>query len=74
MIGSLISGALVGWIAGKIMDSRGGLIRNIFLGIIGGAVGHWLAGLVGITGTGLGGIIISVAGACVVVYVARRLF
>ncbi|MBR6736435.1 MAG: GlsB/YeaQ/YmgE family stress response membrane protein [Oscillospiraceae bacterium] len=74
MIGGLITGALVGWLAGKIMDSRGGLLRNIFLGVIGGAVGHFLAGLIGITGTGLGGIIISVAGACIVVYAARKLF
>ena len=35
IIGSLIMGALVGWIAGKIMDAEGGLLRNIIVGIIG---------------------------------------
>ena len=27
LIGSLILGALVGWLAGKVMDSEGGLTR-----------------------------------------------
>ena len=34
---SLLIGALVGWLAGKIMHSKGGLIRNIVLGLLGGA-------------------------------------
>ena len=29
MICSLILGALIGWIASKLMGSRGGLIRNL---------------------------------------------
>ena len=33
MICSLILGALIGWIAGKLMGSRGGLIRNLILGV-----------------------------------------
>lgn len=32
MICSLILGALIGWIASKLMGSRGGLIRNLILG------------------------------------------
>ena len=41
MICSLILGALIGWIAGKLMGSRGGLIRNLILGVVGSAVGNW---------------------------------
>lgn len=44
MIYSLILGALIGWIASKLMGSRGGLIRNLILGVVGSAVGNWLAG------------------------------
>ena len=44
MICSLILGALIGWIASKLMGSRGGLIRNLILGVVGSAVGNWLAG------------------------------
>lgn len=45
---SLFIGALVGWIAGKIMHSKGGLIRNIVLGLLGGALGGWLGSLIGV--------------------------
>ena len=69
---SLILGALIGWIASKLMGSRGGLIRNLILGV---AVGNWLAGTIGIAATGsVGAILIGVGGACVVILVARWLF
>ena len=35
MIGAIIMGALVGWIAGKLMNVKGGLLRNILVGIVG---------------------------------------
>lgn len=35
MIGALILGALVGWIAGKLMNVEGGLLRNIVIGVVG---------------------------------------
>ena len=47
---SLFIGALVGWIAGKIMDSKGGLLRNMVLGIVGGMLGGWLGSLIGVSG------------------------
>ena len=52
MIISLILGGLTGWIAGKLMHSKGGILRNIILGIAGSAVGSWLGGTVGIAATG----------------------
>ena len=48
---SLLIGALVGWLAGKIMHSKGGLIRNIVLGLVGGALGGWLGSLIGVEPT-----------------------
>ena len=39
MIGALIMGALVGWIAGKLMNIRGGRLRNIIVGVAGSCVG-----------------------------------
>ena len=75
MIYSLILGALIGWIASKLMDSRGGLLRNLILGVAGSAVGNWLAGAIGIAATGsVGAILIGVGGACVGILVARWLF
>ena len=75
MIVALILGAITGWIAGKLMHSKGGILRNIILGIIGSAVGNWLAGTIGLAATGvIGSIIIGVGGACVVILLARWLF
>ena len=74
MLVSLIIGALIGWVAGKLMNSRGGILRNILLGIVGSGVGHYLAGMLGISATGVGSYIVSVAGACLVIWVVRKIF
>ncbi len=72
-IGSLIIGALAGWIAEKIMKSDQGLLMNILIGIAGALVLNWL--LIAIVGTTLGGwigqLIVAAAGACLLIYVAR---
>ncbi|WP_299869912.1 GlsB/YeaQ/YmgE family stress response membrane protein [uncultured Roseobacter sp.] len=72
-IGSLIIGALAGWIAEKIMKSDQSLLMNIVLGIVGALVLNWL--LIAIIGTTLGGwigqLIVAAAGACLLIYVAR---
>jgi len=47
-IGWLILGALIGWIASKIMHGKGGLLRNIIVGIAGAVLGGWLADWTGI--------------------------
>ena len=47
LLGSLIMGALVGWIAGKLMDAEGSLLRNILIGIVGSAVGGAVFSLLG---------------------------
>ena len=72
----LIFGALVGWLAGIIMESKRSTLRNIVLGIAGSVVGGFIASRMGI-GT-IGGfnilnIIISVAGACLLIFIARIL-
>jgi len=49
MIYSLIIGGFAGWLAGNIMKGGGyGIIKNILLGIIGGLVGSWIFGFLGI--------------------------
>ena len=68
-------GALVGWLAGLIMKTDHGFWGHVLLGIVGSAVGRLLAGLIGIHADqiSIGGILISVAGACVVVWLVRML-
>ena len=75
MLASLIVGGLIGWLAGKLMNCRGGVLRNILLGIVGSGVGNWLAGTVGLVArNSLGSFPIGVGGACVVILVCRWLF
>jgi uncharacterized membrane protein YeaQ/YmgE (transglycosylase-associated protein family) len=73
-LGWLLIGALIGWVASKIMHGRGGLFRNIVLGIAGSVVGGWLADYAGI-GTGnvwsIGGFFIAVGGACILIILSR---
>ena len=71
---TLLSGAIAGWLAGMIMGMNGGLIRNIIVGLLGGLVGGLLFSIIGIGGTSwLGGIIIAVAGACLLLFLAKKL-
>lgn len=70
MIVSIILGALAGWIASIIMkkNAQMGAIANIIVGLIGGVIGNFVAGLVGIqakSSFSIGGIAISVLGACI---------
>ena len=74
VLGWLIIGALIGWVASKIMHGKGGFFRNIILGIAGAVVGGWLADYAGI-GTGhvwsIGGFFIAVGGACILILISR---
>jgi len=75
LLGSLIMGALVGTIAGKLMDAEGGLLRSIVIGIIGSAVGGAVAGLLGFYAySWIASLIVSVAGACLFIWLGRKLF
>ncbi|GAB05889.1 GlsB/YeaQ/YmgE family stress response membrane protein [Gordonia amarae] len=72
--GWIIIGGLAGWIAGKIMDDKNGLVLNIVFGIIGGLIGGFLLKLIGVDVEG-GGMIFSfvtcLAGACLVLWIGR---
>lgn len=72
---SVCVGALVGWLAGILMNSKNGFLMNALLGIAGSVVGRFLAALIGIHANkiSIGGILISVAGACLVIWAVRKL-
>ena len=70
---SILLGAVSGWIAGKIMKSEGSLLRNIILGVVGGFIGGLIFKLLGLSFGGyLGTIVVSVIGACLVIFVVNR--
>lgn len=63
----ILLGALAGWIAGLIMKSGGNWLVNVVVGVLGAAVGGFVAaalGLGGITGLNLYSLLVAVAGAC----------
>jgi len=72
---SVCVGALVGWLAGILMNTKNSFLMNALLGIAGSVVGRFLAGLIGLHASkiSIGGILISVAGACVVIWLFRKL-
>lgn len=76
LIVTVFIGALSGWIAGRIMKTaKGGFWFNCILGIVGSFIGFFLAGLIGISAArvSIGGIILSVAGACVLIWLVRKI-
>jgi uncharacterized membrane protein YeaQ/YmgE (transglycosylase-associated protein family) len=43
LVGSLIAGAISGWLAGKLVSGAGfGLVGNIAVGIVGGVIAGWV--------------------------------
>ena len=75
MIGAIIMGALVGGIAGKLMNQEGGLLRNIVVGVIGSFVGSLVFGLVGFSAHGLfANLVVGIVGACLFIWLGRKIF
>lgn len=71
---TLLVGAVSGWLAGKVMHSGGSLGRNLLLGLAGSVVGGIVAALLGIfAGSWIGNILISAAGACLCIFMVRKL-
>lgn len=74
----LAFGALAGWLASVVMgtDARMGAGSNILYGVLGSAVGGFLASLLGlgsVTGFNLPSLLIAAAGACLCLLVVNML-
>ena len=76
MIKSIIFGIISGFIACKLTKRDGkGCIVDLILGIVGGIVGGWGFGLLGIHAVSLFGEMVSaVVGAIIVLWVCSKLF
>ena len=73
----LILGAIAGGLGGVIFKGSGvGLIGNIIVGIVGGSIGHWLFGKLGIhLGTGyLNYILTAAIGAAILLALLNLIF
>ena len=72
-LGWLVIGALIGWVASKIMNTDGqqGIILNIVVGIVGGLLGGFLLGLLGLGGSGglIASFLTALVGACILLWI-----
>ena len=68
----ILIGLAAGFIAGKLVKGGGfGLWVNLLVGIIGGGLGGWLFGILGIhTSSIIGSLLTSVVGAVVLLWLA----
>src|SRR5262249_41594496 len=75
LIWAVIVGLIAGWLAGKVMKGGGyGVPMDIVLGIVGGVIGRFVFGLLGLSASGLtGSIIVSFVGAVILIWLVRRL-
>jgi uncharacterized membrane protein YeaQ/YmgE (transglycosylase-associated protein family) len=48
VIAWIVIGLVAGWLAGRITDSQGGLLRNLAVGLVGSLLGGFLAQKLGI--------------------------
>lgn len=70
----LVLGALIGWLAARIMGGKRGLIRNIIVGVVGAGLGGWIASALGmqISQTfSFWGMVVSIGGACLLIFLCR---
>ena len=74
---SLIIGGIIGWLASIVMKTNAqmGWIANILVGVIGSAMGFWIAGRMGIVTEGLSiaGFLIALAGAMLLIFILNLL-
>jgi uncharacterized membrane protein YeaQ/YmgE (transglycosylase-associated protein family) len=73
---TLIVGGVMGWLASIVMKTNGqmGIVANVVIGILGSGIGHWLFGALGLLAYGpVGGIVVNIAGAMVLIAVLRAL-
>jgi len=73
---SIVIGGIIGWVASILMKTNAqmGLLANIVVGIVGSALGSWLAGVLGIAPTGaILNYAIAVAGAALLIFILGKL-
>ena len=75
LIVEIAIGALSGYIASSLMGGKkDSLLKNILLGIGGGFVGGFLGNLIGIGGGWVMGILLSIGGACLIIWLYHKFF
>ena len=70
---TLIIGGIVGWLGSIVMKTNAqmGIIANVIVGIVGAAIGTWIAAQLGLATTGIAGWIVAVVGAMILIGVLK---
>ena len=72
---SIVIGGVIGWLASIIMKAKkGSLLLYVIIGIVGSALGSWLAGLLHLGGGAVVQFLIGVAGACLLIWLVKLIF
>lgn len=75
LIIQLIVGGIIGWLASIVMKTNAqmGLIANVLVGIVGSAIGAYIAGAMGMAGGTLITWIMAVLGASILIFLLKAL-
>ena len=75
LIITLVIGGIVGWLASIVMKTNAqmGIIANIVVGVVGSALGSWIAVQVNLAAGGFAGWIVSIIGAMVLIGILKVL-
>jgi uncharacterized membrane protein YeaQ/YmgE (transglycosylase-associated protein family) len=71
---SLVIGGIVGWLASILMKTNAqmGWIANVLVGVVGSALGFWLAGMLGVAPAGsILRFAVAIGGAVVLIVILR---
>jgi len=74
LIWALIVGGIVGWLASIFMktNKQMGILANILVGVIGSALGRWVAGAIGLAAYGaVASWAVAIAGAMLLIVVLK---
>ncbi len=71
----IVLGGVIGWLASIVMKTNAqmGIIANIIVGVVGAAIGGWLAGVLGLGGGQIVSFVLAVIGAAALIAVLKAL-
>jgi uncharacterized membrane protein YeaQ/YmgE (transglycosylase-associated protein family) len=68
----VVMGGIIGWLASILMKTNAqmGIIANVVVGVIGSALGFWVAGLLGLSGS-IVRWAVALAGAALLIFILK---
>lgn len=70
----IVFGAIVGWLASLITNTREGILLDVVVGIVGAVIGGWIMSLLGntgVTGFNIYSFIVALIGSVVLLFIVK---